>query len=102
MASSLAAQLNALAKQQKKPAAPGGKAPIRGKASLLFDYQAASDIDVITIHKIGCEGEPCGRLHGFGPGGGGWRLSGAGTWPRCRVVPPHSCHHAHHRCGLPF
>ncbi len=54
MASTLAAQLQELARQ--RPALP---ATLRkgGKPSLLYDFQRAADVDLPTIHDIASQGE---------------------------------------------
>lgn len=52
MASALAQQLSQLAQAKGDNASQR----IRGKASLLFDYQKAADVDVQTIYTIGLQG----------------------------------------------
>eukprot|EP00955_Chlamydomonas_euryale_P112643 366147-Chlamydomonas_euryale.AAC.12 len=52
MASSLASQLAGLAKASQQPSKR-----VRGRPSLLFDFQKAADVDAATVHAIGCEGE---------------------------------------------
>lgn len=53
MASTLAAQLQAAKALQGD--APGAK-KVRGKPSLLFDFQKAADVDLQTLYEIGCQG----------------------------------------------
>lgn len=57
MASTLASQLQQLAAAQNPGAA--AKPKFRGKASLLFDFQKAADVDVQSIFEIACQGQSC-------------------------------------------
>lgn len=54
MASSLAQQL-ANAKLIAGDA-PGAK-KMKGKPSLLFEFQKAADVDLQTLYEVGCQGE---------------------------------------------
>ncbi|KXZ53244.1 hypothetical protein GPECTOR_7g1138 [Gonium pectorale] len=53
MATALASQLQALARQRQAALPAAVK---KGKASLLFDFQKAADVDVQTIYDIACQG----------------------------------------------
>ena len=55
MASSLAEQLQRV--QLAQGGAPAAR-KFRGKPSLLWDFQRAADVDLQTIHEIGCQGAP--------------------------------------------
>lgn len=54
MASSLEQQLQQVRNLQGLTAAPKA---VKGKPSLLFDWQKAADVDLQSIHEIGCQGE---------------------------------------------
>lgn len=80
MASTLAAQLGEIAKH-KGPA--GQERSVRGKASLLYDYQKAADVDAETLYNIALAG-------GVAAAQGFWQTSSAQR-PRTCVFGARQC-----------